>query len=266
MKFERKVQNKGIYLYVVAITLVLILCGSIFLTYSWLKTSVTITNDINNADPIEDPITNLGEVDVEIYYNGSKVNREDVNPITITCSGSDATRTINLKVRNAGTIDTLVRATISIYYLDTSNNRVVYLLVPSPSAENQCTLTNSGWINNLAADNAVASGYMYYNSKLEPYTRHYVNNGSVATTTDTTKEISIISQVALASTFANKTFYMDVKIDACAYAGNIYKKIYNNTVTANDVPVWAYPFGPYENLPGYPFTGTAQASWWTAWQ
>ncbi len=256
MRIEGRRHNRAWIMYVVAISLVLVLFSGIFLTYAWLKTSITVTNDSSGANPITDPTTHLGSVDVEIWYGGNKVSREDNNSITITCSGSTATRTMNLAVRNMGTVDALVRATISIYYLDANNNKVTYLLLNSPTAENQCAITNTGWVNNLAGNNVVVSGYMFYNDRVHPYKEKDVDHTANGGVVNAAHEVTIISQVVLDSGSATKTFYIDVKVDACAYAGNIYQKIEANETNSSQIPVSAYPFGPKENLPVA----------WTAWQ
>lgn len=204
----------------------------------------------------EDDNTVLGSVELELYANGTKVTgtTTTVNGVNhwscdepYEVSGSTTSRTLNLKVRNAGNIDALVRATIRIYYLDENNNQVTVLLSSSPTLDNQISMSATGWVTNFPSE-TVAAGYMFYNSKISPYV---VNGATVSS-----NEIEIINSITVASSQATTKFYVSVTVDGIAYAGNIYRKIELGETSSSDIPVSAYPFGTKETLP----------SAWTAWK
>ena len=108
------------------------------------------------------------------------------------------------------------------------------------------------------ASASVASGYMYYNAKLEPYItrKPNANNTAIEEIEVLANDISIIDSFLVSSSQTNTTFYIDVTVDAVAYDGNIYKKIENGETGVNDIPVQALPFGKKDTLP----------SSWEAWK
>jgi len=66
----------------------------------------------------------------------------------------------------------------------------------------------------------------------------------------------LFNQILLSEAQKDTTIYIDLTVEAVAYAGNIYKKMENNQTTAADIPVHALPFGLKEQLPAA----------WTAWR
>ena len=148
----------------------------------------------------------IGSVEVELYANGNKIEGSYVEENNVThwvcntpyeITGSTVERTnLNLTMRNNGTINALVRATISIYYyedeseLEEVKDKVLLLVShydpanPSakPTARNHCILETTDWVFNFANDHAidgvdgsgitgiVGGGQMFYNKEIAPYT------------------------------------------------------------------------------------------------
>lgn len=230
--------------------LIVVLCSYMLVgsVLAWLKIDYTH----------EDDRTDLGVVGLELYVNGVKVsgdtpNVNGVNTITIGTPYALATtgtnKTVNIKIRNSGTIDALVRATVRVYFIDSNNNQSTVLTSVTPATFGTTlavALNHTGWTNALVS--GVAQGHLFYNNKLSPY----IVNGSAVPA----NEISIISQVVVPSDRATLPLFVTVTADACAYAGNIYKKIENGETTPADIPVQAYPFGSKETLP----------STWSIWR
>ena len=104
----------------------------------------------------------------------------------------------------------------------------------------------------------VATGYMYYANKLEPYITRKPDGttGNIKETTVSANNIKIVDSLTVSSTQVYTEFYIDVTVDAVAYDGNIYKKIENGETGINDIPVYALPFGKKESLPAS----------WEAWK
>lgn len=212
--------------YFIAILLVVLFVSCVLIgsVYSWLKWETT-----RDSTGLQ-----VGTVDIEIYANGSRVDFtnnhkngstwECASPYTIPTS-TTTTRTLNLKVRNVGTVDALVRATIRVYSV--SNNNSITYLIGDPgvivSSAVKINMNTTGWYRDLAGNDQVASGYLYLNNKLEPYTL----NGS----TNTNGEVSIISQIVVPDTYKAEAMYVSVTIDAVSYSGNIYKKVYENSAS-----------------------------------
>jgi hypothetical protein len=194
----------------------------------------------------------IGTVDVGVYYNSTIVT--DNNPIII--SGGNTVRNLNLTIKNTGTIDALSRLTIRMYYIESADgglhNNYNNLIIGNPennvnfvSFDSDKNGSNEGlsattWLTRFPGD-VVVAGEMFCNQRVEPY----VING-----VDTPiNELNVITTFRVSEALKNTDVYISITVDSCAYAGNIYKKIYNNETSADDIPVEAYPFGAYENLP-----------------
>lgn len=237
------------------ILLIAVLCSCLILTtYAWLIKNYSYLDDSNN----------IGKIDVQIYANNVKVIGTTTTTGGVTkwncdipyeINGGNTVRTLNLKIRNEGTIDALVRAIVSVYYMEGTNKRVALIVSANPTADGTIKLDQSGWVLGFP-ESSVACGYMFYNSKLEPYTKKSLNGENITTATNSKGETSIINQIMTSTNQKSTKFYVDLTVDAVAYGGNIYKKIENNETTTADIPVTAYPFGVKESLP----------STWTAWK
>lgn len=251
-------KNKSKYNFafvIVLITVVLCSCFIISITISWLTRLYNFENNTNQ----------IGSIDIRLYANGTEVTgtyttTEDVT--TWECNqpyeivgNTNIRDNINLTMRNLGTIDALVRATINIYYLEGTNKRTVLLSSGTPTNKGDISLDNAGWINDFPSP-TVACGYVFYNSKVQPYYNKTLNGENIVSTPVLDNEISIINQILVSDLDKNVTFYVDVTLDAIAYDGNIYKKIENNQTSPTDIPVYALPFGTKESLPEL----------WTAWR
>lgn len=220
----------------------------------------------------------IGSVEVELYANGNRVEGSYVEENGVThwecnkpyeVTGSTVERTnLNLTMRNNGTINALVRATISIYYLDENNNKVLFLITnTTPTANNYCKLETTDWVYDFGDSNNVTGGQMFYNKQIAPYTIKEIESdtpGEVVTeTTYPANIIKLIDGVLLHESMATKTIYIDVTLDAIAYSGNIYKKIKEYDDKGKDfleeideAKYGALPYGKFDTLP----------SGWTAWQ
>jgi hypothetical protein len=156
-----------------------------------------------------------------------------------------------------GTIDALVRVTLTIYYIDDydnqatdTNKRPALLSETNPTNKGFIKLTTTNWVYDFPNDTVVA-GYMYYDNKLAPYIKREPNTfgTDIVETTVSANNVSIVNSFVVSEAQKNTTFYIDVTVDAVAYDGNIYKKIENGETTINDIPVHALPFGKKESLP-----------------
>lgn len=251
-------QSKFKPLWIVLILVVLCSCLCVS-TLAWL-TKYYEYNDDNS---------HIGKIDIAIYANGVKVTGssqtiDGVTRYTVDSpyeSSGGLTRNLNLKIRNEGTIDALVRATISIYYLE-NNNKSVAISKSTPTLVGQVSMTSTNWITDFKTD--ALCGNMYYNSKLEPYVQKTTNtDGTISETNVANREISVVDSIVVSSEQSTTKFYVDLTVDAVAYNGNIYKQTngltqnqIDNLVGTPDLPVLAYPFGSKDTLP----------STWTAWQ
>ena len=119
---------------IVLIAVLLSSCIFIGTMLAWL------TQDITS----ESTGIHLGEVDLELYLNETKLvastsNASGVTKITaseIVLSGGTTIREVDLSVRNTGNIDAIIRATISIYFKNENGDRVTLII------EDDITLDN----------------------------------------------------------------------------------------------------------------------------
>ena len=262
-----------IALLVMVVVLSCVLVGSII---AWLEKDYTR----------ESEGVHLGEVSLSLYANGLEINgttseHSDTNGTTWECDNpylvpvGGKTRTVNLKVRNTGNIDALLRATIRVYMIGTNNKQITFLLgEPQVITSNavKIAMNTTGWLQNFPENNQVASGYMYFNSLISPY----VLNG----TTTTANEVSVVSQIVVPDGYENTSIYISLTLDAVAYSGNIYKKISElspaniSSGTAESVSgdtreylTFTAPSGFNTDIPvkAFPFGQTLPADW-TLWQ
>lgn len=208
---------------VLLVTIVLVTCVLVGSVLAWLKRNYT-----RDSEGLE-----IGTVAVEIYANGTNVTHttEHQNGTTWECSSpysiptGGTTRNLSLTIRNTGTVDALIRATIRVYIVDGNNNIVCLLGTPQIMASSapMIAMNTTGWYQALPQNNQVASGYMYLSEKLEPYTL----NGE----TSSDREIPIISQITVPEGYESTEILVSVTVDAVAHPGNIYKKIYENSAS-----------------------------------
>lgn len=241
---------------VVLVLVVLCSCLLIGTVAAWLTRTYSYSDSDNQ----------IGSVDMRLYNNNVEITgttTEDGGVTKWTCagpfelSGGLLNRSVNLTLRNLGTIDALVRVTISIYYIDDFDNasadtdkRVALLTSSEPTVHGTIKLNTTNWVYAFPSQ-TVASGNMFYSTKLAPYiTRTPDPSGTgVVETPVAANNIKIVDNILVSSSQRDTTFYMDVTVDAVAYDGNIYKKIENNETGVNDIPVYALPFGKKESLP-----------------
>ena len=234
---------------VTLIVVVLCSCAIIGSVLAWLKIDY-----IRESEGVQ-----IGTVDVGAYHNSTLIT--DNSPIII--SGGNTVRNAGITIKNTGTIDALTRVTIRMYYYESTDagrdTNPINLMIGNP-AENKNYisfdsdgngsnegLSNITWLTRFAG-NTVVAGDMFCNQRIEPF----VINGSEVSI----NELGLISTFKLSEELKNTDIYIDIKVDSCAYSGNIYKKIYNNETSIDDIPYEAYPFGAYENLP----------AGWTTWR
>lgn len=232
----------------IVLVILVVLCSSLVLsTLAWLNETYYFYDDNSR----------IGIVNVSLYADGTKVTgttTENNGVTTWTCNqpylvpSGTTSRNLRLKARNEGTISALVRVTISVYYMENNNKRVA-LISSTPASSGEINMVANNWVTQFPAS-TVACGYMFYSTPLEPYTKKSVDDsGNISSTTNTSGETDIVSSITLTALDKDKDYYVDVTIDAVAYAGNIYGKLKNNQVSSADIPVTAYPFGTPETLP-----------------
>lgn len=250
---------------VVLIVVLLSSCIFIGTIVAWLKDSEERSSSGN--------IT-LGTVDFEIYngntklttiksnYNGS-VRESAATPLEI--SGTTRLRSLDLKIRNVGTVSAIIRVTLQIYYVDSNGNFVTLFLHNDPTLDNQINIVQGeDWINDFKE---TVSGYSYYNQQVNPYTVKTINydedTGDAIITSEavTANAVSVLSQILTPESKATQTYYVSIAVDGVAYSGNIYQELKDKADSGDNpnsyqIPVDAYPFGIPESLPNT----------WNAWQ
>lgn len=284
----RKTDRYKVHFIAILVLVLFVSCVLVSSVYAWLMWETT-----RESEGLK-----VGTVDIEIYANGSLVTNTtshqngstwECNSPYIVPTSTTTTRTLNLKVRNVGTVDALVRATIRVY-TENGNNDINFILgepTIMSSGAPVVTMDTTGWYRDFSANDQVSSGYLYLNNKLEPYTL----NGS----TNANGEVSIISKLIVPDTYKSTEIKVSVTIDAVSYSGNIYKKIYENSASNVSVTTGTggntnktyskftapasfikdlYPNGTTNLIPvnAFPFTDTIPCSvaggtytGWTAW-
>lgn len=232
--------NTGLIVVILIVTLCFCLVVN---TLAWLNEIYEYTDDNSN----------IGKIDVCLYADGvkrgsvSKVGETWTNSQPYQLASGSTTRNVGLKVRNEGNIDALVRVTINVYYMENNNKRTA-LITSSTPTQGTIQLNAGGWTTQFP-DEDVACGYMYYSTQLQSYNTKIVDDGVITSGTNANGESLIITSIVVSEAQKNTIFYVDISVDAVAYAGNIYKKLEANETSASDIPVYAYPFGKKENLP-----------------
>lgn len=264
--YTSKNRNKYKVSFLVVLTVVVLsFCMLVGSVVAWLTRTYSYSDNDNL----------IGSVEMKIYNNNQEITgtTTEVGGVTkwtcntpFTVNGGMTTRSnIGLTVRNVGTVDALVRVTISLYYIDDYDNvftetdkRPAIIVSETPTVSGTIKLTTTNWVYGLAGNNSVASGYMYYSTTLAPYVTRIPNVANPGHTEVVVPEnnINIIDSFEVSEAQKNTIFYIDVTVDAVAYSGNIYKKIENGETSATDIPVYALPFGKKESLPAS----------WEAWK
>lgn len=259
MKETRGQKNNKRAFIVVLVVVLLASCMLIGSVLAWLRQ--------NSVDESNNTIQ-LGTVDFDIYSGNTNVSstKSNYNGVTkgsskeITVSGTTTIRTLNLKIRNTGTVAAIMRVTLSIYYKDSNGNKVALLIQDTPSIDNGIAIQNDGWINDFK--DGVTSGYTYYNNVINPYTIRTVTHKTDGTQTITSQNVTanavpVITQLLLPSSMASTTYYITIAVEGVAYGGNIYQELEDKDADKDyQIPVEAYPFGLPESLPAT----------WTAWK
>lgn len=258
---ERVRRQDGYKKSFIIVLIVVLLSSCIFIgsVLAWLQQDITRDSGNNS----------LGTVDFEIYSGSTKISsiKSTANGVTTTgtskelaITGSSTIRPVNLTIRNTGTIDAIIRVTLSIYYKDENGQNVALILQDTPNVYNGINIQNDGWVNDFK-DN-VTSGYVYYNKVINPYTIKRVNTMEDGTQNITSQDISanavpVVTQLLLPSAKASETYYITITVEGVAYKGNIYQELADkNASKPYQIPVEAYPFGVPASLP----------AGWTAWK
>jgi len=261
-----KARNNNQFKIAMVVVLILVLLASSILfgsVLAWL----TDRDEFDDGDRIK-----IGAVDFDIYNEGTKitatknnadgVSPEDLTTVTsqeIEVTGSTTIRDLKITIRNTGTVSAIMRATVTIKYLNDLGQKLPCLIADTEfTLDNQIDITNTGWIDDFSADGSVASGYTYYNSQINPYTVKSVNTaGAVISQEITANEVKILSQILVPDSMKNETYYISISVEGVAYSGNIYQEDADKDAEKDyEIPVSAYPFGSISNLPVA----------WTAWQ
>lgn len=205
-----------IFFVTILVLVVLVSCTLVGTVLAWLKW--------RNDDPYQSDGTKLGTVAVAIVADGNFVSYTSEHSQvgvwkcehTYAVPKGSATRSLNLKVRNTGDIDALIRVNIRVY----ASENIDYLVGTPAVLESgavKIRLDTAGWYRNFGS--MLATGDMYLNEVLQPYT--------VDGTTNASGQVDVISQIAVPSGHENDDIFVAVRVDAISHSGNIYKKIYD---------------------------------------
>lgn len=198
MKVVQKVRFKKEF--IVLVVLVLLLSTTLIsFVYAWLtQTKIKESNHLQ-----------IGTVGVEVLANGTTITADTAY---IVPTGSTR-RKVNLKLRNTGDIDELVRVTLDLRLDDDSVPLLGAPMVMGSAV--RVSMDTTGWDLNFPANNQVAGGDMYYSSVLVPFS-----------TSNTNGEIDIIKEIVVPAGYENTPMTIRVSANAISYTGNIYKEIY----------------------------------------
>ena len=278
MNIYKSSENKGYKLIMAVVLIVVLLTSSILVgsVLAWLEDR----EDFDDGGNIH-----IGSVDFDIY-NGStlitstKNNAEGITPTDLTTAtsnevvveGDDTTaiRDLSITIRNTGTVTAIMRVTLTVKYEDDSGNKQQCLLAGDDKTSdtmlfNQIRITNTGWVNDFSANNAVAAGYTYYDSQIKPYTIRSVNGtGEVVSQDVSANAVTLMSQILVPNSMKTRKYYISITVEGVAHSGNIYQEIADrddgNPDTGYQIPVEAYPFGNIDHL----ITGDPPK--WSAWK
>lgn len=247
-----------------AIILTIVLLSScVFVGYlvAWLT-----DEDVRNTNPGDIVI---GNVDFDIYNGSTKITSykstsDGISPTDISSatshevelSGSGTIKNVNIKIRNTGTVDAIIRVTLKVYYINDNGERQACLIRTGNTFtdDKQIVIDNDGWVNMF--NGGVAVGYTFYNDIISPYTISHINeDGDKVPQTVTAHEISLMSSILVPNNMVSYKYYIALTIDGVAHSGNIYQE--NAQGAGSSIPIEAYPFGV--------LTSTFLSEW-TAWQ
>ena len=202
--------NKSIFnnrFFVIMCSVALILVLAIGITFAWLSDLVTKEGDAT-----------IGEVAIEIYNNGTKINgvlAEDGSymagaPVAITFGPDKSAISVNLSVKNTGTIPGIVKCFVAItddqgphnHYTDLEGAQWII-------QTNQVSITQPNWVT-LYDDPDISDQY-FFNS--------FLNEQLAA---NESKPL-ITSVTPIADGFEEQTIYVFVRAEIVAYSGNAYQ-------------------------------------------
>lgn len=242
---QKKSNGQRSIIAVVLIVVLLSSCALIGSLIAWLTDEDVIT------DPNEIVI---GSVDFEIYNNGTKITTvkstsdgTSPNEVSTTTSsavaitGNSTIRDVGITIRNTGTVAAIMRVSLRVYYMSGTTKIACILKDDGFTLDNQIAIDNTNWVNRLAQNNQVASGYTYYNKVIQPYTISQLNSdGDRVTQNITANEVELMQEILVPESMKDTTYYIELTVEGVAHAGNIYQE---EADTVKDIPVEAYPFG-----------------------
>lgn len=216
---DKSIFNNRFLIIMCSVALVLVV--AIGVTFAWLS---DITEQLGNST--------IGEVGIEIYYNGTKVNGEIAEdgsytigvPVSVTFGADKSTVSFDLSVKNTGTIPGIVKCFISItdddgpHDFNTNLEGAQWVL-----QTNQISITQTNWVN-LYEDPDISDQY-FFNS--------FLNEQLAANASK-----NIISSVTpIADGFEEQTIFIFVRAEIVAYSGNAYQvDTAENPVADKDKP------------------------------
>ena len=251
-------KNNSLKMAMIVVLIVVLLASSILVgsVLAWL----TDRDEFDDGDRIK-----IGSVDFDIYNGNTKItatknNADGITPEDLTTitsqeieitGGANATRNLDLTIRNTGTVAAIMRATIQIMYEDASGNKLPCLIAETFTLDSQIAIHHSDWINDFSGNGTVASGYTYYNKKINPYTVKSVDtDGNVVSQDITANAVEILSQILVPDSMKSATYFITISVEGVAHSGNIYQEDADKTAgNSYEIPVSAYPFGSIDNLP-----------------
>ncbi len=202
---NKSIFNNRFFIFMCSVALVLVV--AIGVTFAWLSDLVTNEGDAT-----------IGEVGIEIYNNGVKINGEIAEdgsymagaPVAVTFGTDKSAISLNLSVKNTGTIPGIVKCFIAItddqgphnHYTDLEGAQWII-------QTNQVSVTQNNWVT-LYDDPDISDQY-FYNS--------FLNEQLAANATK-----NIISSVQpIADGFEEQTIYIFIRAEIVAYSGNAYQ-------------------------------------------
>lgn len=182
---ERKTK---FFIFSIAICMTLMLLSGTMLllpTASWLSKQNSVTGDSS--------ATTVAQAGIRVFNGSSEISSSNNSNVVLGASGSATS--VNIKLKNTGTAQELVRVYYAIKDLD--NERVL-------TTADATVSINSDFIAHERLDTAWA-GYLYYNKAL-----------------DTNTLVSIINSITPTSNYANQTVVIQIQAECVLYSGNAY--------------------------------------------
>lgn len=216
---NKSIFNNRFFVFMCSVALLLVV--AIGVTFAWLSDIITNTGDAT-----------IGEVAIEIYNNGTKINGEVAEdgsyvagvPVAVTFGADKSSVSVDLSVKNVGTIPGIVKCFIAItddqgphnHYTDLEGAQWII-------QTNQVGITQNNWVT-LYDDPAISDQY-FFNSFLNEQLEANASKNIISSVTP------------VADGFEEQTIYIFIRAEIVAYSGNAYQvDTAENPVADKDKP------------------------------